>query len=64
MWYTQWEDNRPVELGPTEWEEFKEAFLGKYFPCERRVVKVKEFIDLMQGKICVEEYSLKSILVV
>ena len=32
IWHTQWNDNRPEELGPTECEEFKEAFLGKYFP--------------------------------
>ena len=38
-WYTQWKDNRPMESGPIEWEEFKEAFLGKYFPCERREVR-------------------------
>ena len=30
--YTPWKDNRPVESGSIEWEEFKEAFLGKYFP--------------------------------
>ncbi|TMX02872.1 hypothetical protein EJD97_019432 [Solanum chilense] len=32
VWYTQWKDNRPVKSGLIEWEEFKEAFLGKYFP--------------------------------
>ena len=41
--YTQWKDNRTVELGPMEWEEFKETFLGKYFPCERKEVKVDKF---------------------
>ena len=29
VWYTQWKDNRLVESGPIEWEEFKEVFLGK-----------------------------------
>ena len=29
VWYTQWNNNRPVESGPIEWEELKEAFLGK-----------------------------------
>ena len=48
--------------GPTEWEEFKEAFLGKYFPRERREVKVEEFIHLRQGNMSVEEYFLKSTL--
>ena len=48
-----------VDLGPIEWEEFKEAFLGKYFPHERREVKVEDFINLKQGNMSVEEYSLK-----
>ena len=34
--YTQWKDNRLVDLGLIEFEEFKEDFLGKYFPHERR----------------------------
>ena len=40
-WYTQWKDNRPMESGPIEWEEFKEAFLGKHFTRKRREVKVE-----------------------
>ena len=40
IWYTQWKDNRPVESGTIEWEEFKEAFLCKYFTREMREVKV------------------------
>ena len=59
MWYIQWKDNRSVESGPIEWEEFKEALLGKYFPRERREVKVKELINLKQGNISVEDYYLK-----
>ncbi|TMX05037.1 hypothetical protein EJD97_003172 [Solanum chilense] len=35
VWYTQWKDNRPVESGPIESEEFKETFLGMYFPMKR-----------------------------
>ena len=57
--YTQLNDNRPEELGPIELEKFKKAFIGKYFPRERRKVKVEEFINLKQGKMSVEEYSLK-----
>ena len=44
--YTQRKDNTLEESGPIEWEEFKEAFLGKYFPRERREVNVHEFINL------------------
>ena len=59
VWYTQWKDNSPVESGLIEWEEFKEDFLRKYFPCKRREVKVEEFINLKQSNMIVEEYSLK-----
>ena len=30
-----------------------------YFPQERREIKVEEFINLKQGNMSVEEYSLK-----
>ena len=59
VWYTQWKGNRPEELGPIEWEEFKEDFFGKYFPRELREVKVEEIINHKQGNMSVEEYSLK-----
>ncbi|XP_049414705.1 uncharacterized protein LOC125877459 [Solanum stenotomum] len=49
IWYTQWKANRPEEAGPIECEEFKEAFLGKYFPIEKRECKIEEFINLRQG---------------
>ena len=54
VWYTQWKDNRPVELGTIEWEDRTEALLGMYFPCERREVKVGEFINHRQGNMGVE----------
>ena len=59
IWYTQWMANRPEEAGPIEWEGFKEAFLGKYFPLEKRECKIEEFINLRQGNMSVEEYALK-----
>ena len=40
--------NGPVESGPIEWEEFKDAFMGKYIAHSMRKVKVKELINLMQ----------------
>ena len=54
IWYTQWKDNRPEELCPIVWEEFKEDFLGKYFLNEKKEVKVVAFINLKQGNISVE----------
>ena len=33
LWYTQWKDNRLIESGSIEWEEFKNAFLGMYLLC-------------------------------
>ena len=59
VWYTQWKGNRPVQSIPIEWEEFMKAFLGKYFPRERRMVKVKEFINLKLGNMSVEKCCLK-----
>ena len=59
IWYTQWKANRPEEAVTIEWEEFKEAFLGKYFPLEKRECKIEEFINLRQGNMSVEEYALK-----
>ena len=58
VWFTQLKDSRPGESGPLEWEEFKETFLERYFPCEKREVKIEEFINLRQGSMSVEEYSL------
>ena len=48
-----------MEASPFEWEEFKEACLGKYFPRDRREVKVEEFINLKQGNMSVEKYSFQ-----
>ena len=59
VWFTQWKDSRPVESGPLKWEEFKEVFLERYFSREKREVKIEEFINLRQGGISVEDYSLK-----
>ena len=62
VWFTQCKDSRLVESVRLEWEEFKESFLERYFSREKREVKVKELINLRQGNMSVEEYSLKFIL--
>ena len=41
------------------WEEFKKAYLGKYFLYEMREVKVEEFINLTQEIMSLDGYFLK-----
>ncbi|XP_049348960.1 uncharacterized protein LOC125813510 [Solanum verrucosum] len=57
--YTQWKDNRPIRAGLITWEIFKKAFQDKFFPHEKREAKVEEFINLRQGDMSFQEYSLK-----
>ena len=59
VWCTQYKDNIPVESGPIEWKELKKAFLGKYFPHEKKDINIEKFIILRQGNMSMEEYSLK-----
>lgn len=59
VWYTRWKKNRLVRAGPIDWEVLKKEFLDRYVPREIREVKVEEFINLHQGGMCVQEYSLK-----
>ncbi|KAH0644862.1 hypothetical protein KY284_032746 [Solanum tuberosum] len=58
-WFTQWKKNRLVGAGPIDWEVFKKTFLDRFFPQEKREANVEEFINLCQGGMSVEEYSLK-----
>ena len=53
------ESDRLVESRPIEREEFERAFIEKYFLNVKRKVKVKEFIDLSQSKVDVEEPKLR-----
>ncbi|XP_015064617.1 uncharacterized protein LOC107009802 [Solanum pennellii] len=48
-YYIQWRDNRPLRDGSVTWEIFKKAFIDRFFPWEKRDVKVKEFINFRQG---------------
>ena len=47
-WYNQWKDSRDLGDGPMSWEIFKNAFLDRFFPKEKREAKVKEFMNLCQ----------------
>ena len=58
IWFDQWKGekgNGYVVL----WEEFKLAFLNRFFPLELREAKLVEFMNLKQGAMSVREYALK-----
>lgn len=59
MWFEQWRVERPLERGLVDWEEFKEAFLYRFFSLEWREKNMVEFMNLRQGGMSVQEYSLK-----
>ena len=60
-WYIQWKDNRALRGEPISWEGFWKTFLDRFFPREKREAKVEEFINVYQGCMSVQEYSLKFI---
>ena len=41
------------------WGEFRELFMGKFFPVIARHVKAQEFLELKQGTMTVMEYVAK-----
>ena len=58
-WAEQWRKNRPnPELHPT-WYEFEQAFLGRFFPQEKRNEKRREFLNLKQNNLSITEYGMK-----
>ncbi|XP_065634544.1 uncharacterized protein LOC136069694 [Quercus suber] len=61
-WWFSTEQLLRMELGrdaPITWEKFKEFFNGTYFPDVVRTRKAKEFSDLVQRAMTVEEYAAK-----
>ena len=59
-WYIQW-NNKALRVGPISWEVFRREFLDRFFLREKREAKMEEFINLLQGGMSVQEYSLKFI---
>ncbi|PHT97060.1 hypothetical protein BC332_34014 [Capsicum chinense] len=57
--YNKWEDTKGESADPRIWGEFVEAFLDQFFPLELRKAKAEEFINLKQGKMSIQEYTLK-----
>ena len=43
------------------WKEFRELFMGKYFPASARHAKAREFLEPKQGTMTVLEYVSKFI---
>ena len=41
------------------WGEFRELFIGKFFPASARHAKAREFLELEQGNMTVLEYVAK-----
>ncbi|XP_047263628.1 uncharacterized protein LOC124896136 [Capsicum annuum] len=52
------EDAKGHNAEPIVWDEFVEAFLDRFFPMELREAKEKEFINVKQGKMSIQEYTL------
>ena len=60
IWFNQWKEARPFDIGPLEWETFHSNFFDRFFPFEMREAKMIEFINLRQGNMSVKEYALRS----
>ena len=43
------------------WGEFRELFIGKFFPASARHAKSREFLELKQGNMTMLEYIAKFI---
>lgn len=61
IWDEQWVEERGEEASPIAWEEFKGAFLDRFFSLELRKDKGQELINLKQCNVSVREYFLKFI---
>ena len=58
-WCKIWQDSRVLGGVSYTWEQFKTAFLERFFPKEMREDNIEEFINLKQGSLKVRKYSLK-----
>ncbi|XP_075475661.1 uncharacterized protein LOC142508887 [Primulina tabacum] len=57
---TWWDATKiSVNVSALKWQEFKDLFYDKYFPRDVRSQKVKEFLELKQGNMSIQEYILK-----
>ncbi|XP_075504511.1 uncharacterized protein LOC142541951 [Primulina tabacum] len=55
-----WEaTNVTINVQTLKWNEFKDLFYDKYFPSDVKARKVKEFLELKQGTMGMNDYILK-----
>ena len=57
VWWDWVKPSRNLEV--MTWEEFRELFMGKYFPVSVRHAKAREFLKLKQGTMTVLKYVAK-----
>ena len=57
VWWDWVKASRNLEA--MTWEEFRELFMGKFFPASSRHTKAQEFLQLKQGTMTVPEYVAK-----
>ncbi|XP_075499143.1 uncharacterized protein LOC142537518 [Primulina tabacum] len=55
-----WEATKvTIDVQTLKWNEFKDLFYDKYFPSDVKARKVKEFLELKQGTMSMNDYILK-----
>ena len=54
VWWDWVKASRNLEA--MTWEEFREPFMGKFFPASSRHKKAREFLEMKQGTMIVLEY--------
>ncbi|WMV46127.1 hypothetical protein MTR67_039512 [Solanum verrucosum] len=59
IWLTKSKENRGADPAFVTWEYFTGSFLDRYFLRGLREAKAKEFKNLSQGTMSVQEYGLK-----
>ena len=57
VWWDWVKASRDLEA--MTWEEFREFFIGNFFPAYARHEKAREFLELKQGTMIVLEYVAK-----
>ena len=57
VWWDWVKASRNLEA--MTWEEFRDLFMGKFFPASSKHTKAREFLELKQGTMTVLEYVVK-----